>query len=414
MRLQFVFTLCLICVFLAGNPSFASDLALVGARIYPSPSELPIENGSILVHNGHIVAVGPTATIRVPQDATVIDCKGLVVTAGFWNSHVHILTPGLLHAEKRSPEEITSQLQEMFTSWGFTTVFDIASVLQNTNLIRRRIASEEVIGPKILTVGEPFWVKGGTPVYVRGFLDANHISIPEVESTAQARGRVPQQIHDGADGIKIFANSIEQDGILTMPLDLAKAIVEEAHHAGKPVFAHVSDNQGIEVAMESGVDILAHTTPSDDLWSPSFAERLTAAHMALTPTLTLWDVEAKKDNASSDEIEKGMSRAAQQLKAFSQAGGQVLFGTDVGYIEKADTSEEFAWMSRADMSFQKILASLTTNPAERFGYSSHSGRIAQGMDADLVVLSADPAQSTTAFSQVRYTIRNGKVIYSKK
>jgi imidazolonepropionase-like amidohydrolase len=336
------------------------------------------------------------------------------VTAGFWNSHVHILTPGLLHAEKRSPEEITSQLQAMFTSWGFTTVFDIASVLQNTNLIRRRIASGEVIGPKILTVGEPFWVKGGTPVYVKGFLDANHISIPEVESTAQARGRVPQQIHEGADGIKIFANSIEQDGILTMPLDLAKAIVEEAHHAGKPVFAHVSNDQGIEVAIKSGVDILAHTTPSDDLWSPSFAERLTAAHMALTPTLTLWDVEAKKGNASSDEIEKGMSRAAQQLQAFSQAGGQILFGTDVGYIEKFDTAEEFTWMSRAGMTFQKVLASLTTNPAQRFGCSDRSGRIAKGMDADLAVLSADPAQSTVAFSQVRYTIRGGKIIYSKR
>jgi len=49
--------------------------------------------------------------------------------------------------------------------------------------------------------------------------------------------------------------------------------------------------------------------------------------MALTPTLTLWDVEAKKGNASSDEIEKGMSRAAPQLQAFSQAGGQILFGT---------------------------------------------------------------------------------------
>ena len=414
MRIQFALPLFFICVLLASSPILASDLALVGARIYLSPAELPIENGSILVHDGHIVAVGPNATIKVPRDATVIDCTGLVVTAGFWNSHVHILTPGLLHAGKLSPEEITSQLEEMFTRWGFTTVFDIASVLQNTNLIRRRIAGGEVIGPKILTVGEPFWVKGGTPVYVRGFLDANHISIPEVESAAQARGRVPQQIHDGADGIKIFANSIEQNGILTMPLDLAKAIVEEAHHAGKPVFAHVSNNQGIEVAVESGVDILAHTTPSDDLWSPSFAERLTAAHMALTPTLTLWDVEGKKGNASSDEIEKGMSRAAQQLKAFSQAGGQVLFGTDVGYIEKVDTSEEFAWMSRAGMSFQKILASLTTNPAQRFGYSSHSGRIAKGMDADLVVLGADPAQSATAFSQVRYTIRNGKIIYSKK
>jgi len=414
MRIRFALPLLLSCVFLVGSPSLASDMALVGARIYPSPAEPPIENGSILIHNGHILAVGPTATIKVPQDATVIDCKGLVVTAGFWNSHVHILTAGLLHAEKLSPEEVTSQLQEMFTRWGFTTVFDIASVLQNTALIRRLIESGEVNGPKILTVGEPFWVKGGTPVYVRSFLETNHISIPEIESTAQAIGRVRQQIHDGADGIKIFANSIEQNGILTMPLDLAKAIVDEAHRAGKPVFAHVSNNQGIEVAVQSGVDILAHTTPSDDLWSSPFAERLTAAHMALTPTLTLWDVEARKGNPSSDQIEKGMSRAAQQLKAFSQARGQVLFGTDVGYIEQFDTSEEFTWMSRAGMTFQKILASLTTSPAQRFGCSNRSGRIAPGMNADLVVLNADPAQSTSAFSRVRYTIRDGKVIYSKK
>ncbi|PYU36845.1 MAG: 4-alpha-glucanotransferase, partial [Acidobacteria bacterium] len=107
-------------------------------------------------------------------------------------------------------------------------------------------------------------------------------------------------------------------------------------------------------------------------------------------------------------------RAAQQLKAFSQARGQVLFGTDVGYIEQFDTSEEFTWMSRAGMTFQKILASLTTSPAQRFGYSNRSGRIAQGMNADLVVLNGDPAQSTSAFSRVRYTIRDGKVIYSKK
>ena len=143
MRIQFALPLFFACVLLASSPILASDLALVGARIYLSPAELPIDNGSILVHDGHIAAVGPTATIKVPRDATVIDCTGLIVTAGFWNSHVHILTPGLLLLGN-SPEEITSQLEEMFTRWGFTTVFDIASVLQNTNIIRRRIASGEV------------------------------------------------------------------------------------------------------------------------------------------------------------------------------------------------------------------------------------------------------------------------------
>ena len=206
-------SLFLLVVLLGSDLSRASDLVLVGARIYPSPSEPPIENGTVVIHNGRILSVGSAATVRIPRHAEIIDCKGMVVTAGFWNSHVHILTPGLLHAEKLSPKQISSQLQQMLTRWGFTTVFDIASVLDNTTLIRRRIESGEVKGPRILTVGEPFWVKGGTPIYVKGFLEDNHINIPEVESTEQATGRVRRQISGGADGIKIFANSIVEDGI---------------------------------------------------------------------------------------------------------------------------------------------------------------------------------------------------------
>jgi imidazolonepropionase-like amidohydrolase len=412
MQRRVLYTLLFLWILVAEGLAHAADLALVGAKIYPSPTETAIEKGTILVHDGHIVAFGPVAAVKIPQNAVVIDCKGLVITAGFWNSHVHILTPGLAHADRLSPEQTTSQLQEMLTRWGFTTVFDVASVLQNTNLIRHRIASGEAKGPRILTVGEPFWVKGGTPIYIKGFLEANHISIPEVESIAQANERARQQIRDGADGIKIFANSVERNDILTMPLDLATAIVADAHRSGKPVFAHVSNNQGIEVALQSGVDILAHTTPIDDLWSPAFAHRMVAAHMALTPTLTLWEVESKK--ASPEEVEKGMSRAAEQLEAFSRAGGEVLFGTDVGYIEQFDTSEEFKWMSRAGMSFHQILASLTTNPARRFGYANRRGRIAKGMDGDLVVLNADPAYDVRAFSRVRYTVVSGKIIYAEK
>jgi imidazolonepropionase-like amidohydrolase len=391
----------------------ASDLALVGAKIYPSPSEPAIENGSILVHDGRIVAVGSSAAIKVPRSATVIDCIGLVVTAGFWNSHVHILTPGLLHAERLSSQQITSQLEEMLTRWGFTTVFDLASVRNNTTLIRRRIESGEVKGPRILTVGEPFWTKGGTPVYVKGFLEANQISIPEVESSAQGIERVRQEIREGADAIKIWTGSPERDGILITPLDLAKALVAEAHHEGKLVFAHPSNQEGIDVALQSGVDILAHTTASGGPWSSSLVERLKTARVALIPTLTLWHTESK--NEPPDEFEKGMNAVVlPQLRAYSASGGQILFGTDVGYIEQFDSSEEFMWMSRAGMSFQQILASLTTNPAQRFGYSTRRGRIANGMEADLVVLRGDPEHDATAFSKVRYTILSGKIIYSSE
>jgi imidazolonepropionase-like amidohydrolase len=409
MRIRILLAVLLAGILSSSVAAFCSDLALVHAKIYPSPTESPIEDGAIIMHDGRIVAVGRFAKIELPRHATVIDCQGRAVTAGFWNSHVHILTPGLLHAKELSSQQLTSQLQEIFTRWGFTSVFDIASVLANTNTIRQRIQAGEVKGPRILTVGEPFWIK--TPIYVRDFLEANHINIPEVASAAQATERVRQQIHDGADGIKIFANSIEADGILTMPVDMAKPIAAEAHKAGKPVFAHVSNNQGIEVAIQSGVDILAHTTPADDLWNSSLVERMITAHMALTPTLTLWEVEFSKGNGTPEDLYKGMSRAADQLKAFSQAGGQVLFGTDVGYIAKFDTSEEFTWMSRAGMNFSQILASLTTNPAARFGFSSHSGQIAKGMDADLVVLDGDPTKDVLAFSKIHQVIRTGQLIY---
>lgn len=413
MRIRSFCPFLLLCMLFGCGLARASDLALVRAKIYPSPTERAIESGSILVHDGQIVAVGPADAVKVPLDATVIDCKGLVVTAGFWNSHVHILTPGLLHAEKLSSQQITSQLEEMLTRWGFTTVFDFASVLTNTTLIRRRIESGEVKGPRILTVGEPFWTKGGTPIYVKEFLDANHISIPDVESSAEGIERVRQEIRDGADGIKIFAGSVERDSILIMPLDLANAIVAEAHREGKPVFAHPSNQEGIEVALQSGVDILAHTTPSGGPWSSSLVERLKAARVALIPTLTLWHTESK--NEPPEEFEKGMNTVVlPQLRAYSATGGQILFGTDVGYIEQFDTSEEFMWMSRAGMNFQQILGSLTTNPAQRFGYSSRRGRVAKGMDADLVVLRADPEHDATAFSKVRYTILSGKITYSEK
>src|SRR5438045_564911 len=154
MRARFALSLLSLWVFCSCGVSRASDLALIDAKIYRSPTEPPIENGSILVHKGRIFVVGPSVTIKVPRNATVIDCKGLIVTAGFWNSHVHILTPGLLHARDSSVKELDEQLDMMFSRWGFTTVFDISSVLDNTLALRHRIESYEVRGPRILTLGE--------------------------------------------------------------------------------------------------------------------------------------------------------------------------------------------------------------------------------------------------------------------
>ena len=406
-------TLLLSLTLVAGSLSCASDLALTGAKVYPSPLDPPIENGSVLIHDGHILALGPSSATKIPRAARVIDCKGLVVTAGFWNSHVHILPPALLHARDSDAKELDQQLEILFNRWGFTTVFDITSVLDNTLALRRRIEAGAPRGPRILTVGEPVWTI--EPVYVRDFLQQNHIHIPNTQTPQQAIDLVRDHAAEGADGIKLFAVSDQGGGKgAVLPLAIAKAAVEEAHRHGMPVFAHPSTLEGVMIAVDSGVDVLAHTVPQSPPWTPDFAVRLLRANLSLIPTLTLFDFEGRKWATSDKEREAWVGQMVDQLRVYSQAGGDVLFGTDVGYTDHYDTTLEFTLMSQAGMSYVQILASLTTNPARKFKDSGRTGRIAKGMNADLVVLGADPAQDVRAFSKVRYTIRNGNVIYQER
>ncbi len=89
----------LVCLY--GSVSYASDLELTHATIYTEPGRPAIRDGAILIHNDRIVAVGPTAALTkraVRMHVEVYDCSGLSITAGFWNSHVHMIPEPLLHA----------------------------------------------------------------------------------------------------------------------------------------------------------------------------------------------------------------------------------------------------------------------------------------------------------------------------
>jgi imidazolonepropionase-like amidohydrolase len=252
-------------------------------------------------------------------------------------------------------------------------------------------------------------------VYVRDFLRENQIHIPNTETPEQAIALVRDHAAKGANGIKLFTGSDQGRGrVALLPLAVAKAAVDEAHRHGMLVFAHPTNVEGVRIATESGVDVLAHTVPESPPWTSEFTEQLKRAHLSLIPTLTLFDVEMRKGNAPDQQRTAFVAQMVDQLRAYSQAGGDILFGTDIGYTDHYDTAMEFNLMSQAGLNYKQILASLTTNPARKFRVSDQTGRIAKNMKADLVVLSADPAQDVTAYSKVRFTIRNGEVIYKEQ
>jgi imidazolonepropionase-like amidohydrolase len=377
-------------------------IACVGGRVYPSPAAPAIENAVLLIEDGKIAVVGTQSEIEhdLPQSAQRLDCKGKVIVAGFWNSHVHFET-GWQDAGNVPASKLEAHMQEMLTRWGVTTGWDLGSDPNNTTTIRRRVEAGEVSGPKILMAGDIF-PKNGHPVYL-----PPEMQLPEAASPEEAQQMAQRYLKTGFDGIKLFTGAyMGAKPTINMDTAIVKAAVDVAHAQGKPTFAHPQNRTGTDNALAGGVDILAHTIPSEGQYTPEELARMKQQHTALIPTLTLWTT-VVQDPAVADQL---VQAGVKELKQYFSEGGTILFGTDVGFQSKYDTAQEFEFMGRA-MPWRDILASLTTNPSEFFK-ATNKGRIEKGMDADIVVLDADPSTDVRNFSKVAYTIRAGKIIYS--
>ena len=378
------------------------DCAFIGATVYPSPGTPPISNAAVLTSSGKIAAVGKRAGVKLPASVRVIDCSGKVIVAGFWDSHVHFSDNTWLDAANAPSQKLTKHMQEMLTQWGFTTVWDLGSDPNNSLALRRRVESGEIPGPRILLAGSEF-PKGGHPVYL-----PPEMQLPEVASPDEAAQLAQNYMRIGLEGIKLFTGSyMGNKPVINMDIPIVMAAVNIAHAENKPVFAHPQNRTGVDNAVAGGVDILAHTVPSEPDFTADELTRFKTLHTALIPTLTLWTTVVQDPAVANGLVASGV----QQLKTFSANGGPILFGTDVGFTTNYDTRVEFELMRRA-LSVNEILASLTANPAAYFKASA-KGRVEKGFDADLVILDGDPASDVRNLAKVAYTIRAGKIIYQK-
>ncbi len=395
-----------------GQTPKSSDgtLALVGGTIYPSPTEEPIQDGTVLIQEGKIVAVGSSANIDIPQTVQLLDCSGLTIAAGFWNSHVHFFERKWASVATIPSSELARQFEDMLTQYGFTSVFDTGSMWENTRELRDRIDSGEVPGPRIRSTGEAMVAPGAMPsARILGILGFMAFPAPEITDAGQAAKVTKKLLEAGVDGIKLHLQTPPEPNP-PFPESAIQAAVREARQAGKPVFVHPNTAEDVLAAVRGGVDIVLHTTPRSGPWDETLLETMKKAQVALTPTITLWKSAMRHDRVSvQDQL---ANTAVNQLRAWVGSGGEVLFGTDLGAVNY-DPSEEYALMAQAGMSFPQILASVTTAPAERFGESEQLGRVAVGQQADLVVLSHDPADDVRALAAVQFTLRSGRIIYRK-
>lgn len=387
-----------------GAVAQAAQLVISGARLYPSPASAPIDKATIIVRDGKIAEIRAGQGAALAPAERLIEAEGLMVTSGFWNCHVHFTQPIWANASDLNEARLSAHLRTMLTRYGFTSVVDTGSNLANTQAIRKRI-DLGMEGPQIVLASGSFVPENGSPAYLP-------VKLPELTSAKQAQQQTRRVLAQGADAIKIFTGSfVSPERTAVMPLPIITAVTQEAHRQGKLVLAHPQSQQGVEGALDGGVDVLLHTAPPGGVWPDALVERLVRSGVGLVPTLKLWRFELTRVGVPADIVDRYQATGIEQLRAFAAAGGDVLFGTDVGYMTDYDPTEEYQRMSEAGLGFKEILSALTLNPVRRFDDPALKGIVEPGRQADLVILGADPKRDVRHFTNVRYTIRSGQVIY---
>src|SRR5688572_3739342 len=210
--------------------------ALTNVRVIDGTGAAPLENQTILIADGKISMIGPTAATTYPATAKTIDLTGYTVLPGLVGMHNHLFFP-----EGGSPpiySDMPISFPRLYLALGVTTIRTTGSVAPYTDLeVKKRIDAGQMIGPKMHITAPYLEGKGAfTPV------------MRELTGVEDARRMVNFWADQGATSFKAYMNISRAE---------LRAAVEEAHKRGLKVTGHLC-SVGYKEAAEIGIDNLEH------------------------------------------------------------------------------------------------------------------------------------------------------------
>jgi imidazolonepropionase-like amidohydrolase len=356
-------------------------LVLVNGSLIDGSGGEPISDAVVVIDAERIVAVGARSQIEIPKDAPIIDVAGAAILPGFINTHVH---------SAYDEDKLAAWAQD-----GVTTVRDLGNDSDPQILIAfRNSASQDPRFARLVAAGPLLTTIGG-------------YGTRQVGSVAEARDAVSELLNAGVDLIKVgIEDNLQGRTWPMLSVEEITAIVERAHSGNFPVSAHVSRGDHVEIALQAGVDDVAHMVVdeiSDDL-----VERMIAAYIYWVPTLELW--------ACVDDLHPVHygDQAVQNLTRFSQAGGLIALGTDcTGYrcvFDLGMPMTEIELMRQAGMTPMEIIVAATKNAAHVCNLESDLGTLEAGKIADILVVDGNPLEDLSVLQNISMVIHNGVII----
>jgi len=390
----------------------AGKIALTGARIITMTGDKVIENGTIIIEQNKIIAIGEAATITIPGDAKQIDVKGKTIMPGLIDVHAHLgqFRYGL------SPQKHWQYFTNL--AYGVTTTHDPSS---NTEMVfsqSEMVKWGSMVGPRIFSTG----------VILYGADGDFKASISNLED---ARSAIRRTKAFGAFSVKSYnqPRREQRQQVIKASHELGIQVVPEG---GSTFYHNLSMILDGHTGVEHNLPIATLHKDVIDLWAASktgYTPTLIVNYGGLNgeyyfyQTTNVWEdkkllkftprsvIDTRSRHrtmAPLEEYDNGHILVSKSCKKLNDAGVKVNLGAH-GQLQGLGAHWELWMLAQGGMTNMEALRCATMNGADYLGMETQIGSLEVGKIADLIVLDKNPLEDIRNSNTVRYTMINGRI-----
>lgn len=377
----------------------AQTIAITGGKVFPVSGPV-IENGTVVIRDGKIVAVG--SGIAVPAGARVIDATGKWVTPGLINSasQLGLSEIGSVGTTNDASARGRDQISAAFTVW---------EGLNPQSQLLAPARDEGITSVVVYPQGGLIWGQAALITLVDGSATAMVTRAPvamaaQIGSPGQAntgsRGEQLLRLRELFEDVRFFRDNrraydrSETRNVAASRKDLEALI--PVLEGRLPLLVAVDKSSDIESALRLGREYGLKLMLGGAAEAWMVADQIAAARV---PVLTgamnnipgsFSSLGRRQDNAAL------LRRAGVEVLLIGNAGGG---GADEPFNVR-NIKQEAGNAVAYGMSWNDALRAVTLAPAQIFGVDERTGSLQAGRDADVVVWSGDPFEFTTRVDHV--------------
>ena len=401
-----------------------------------------LENQGILTDAGRIKETGPYDQVaaHAPKDAVKIDLSRATVLPGLIDCHAHLLSSmqggfdggqSITIAVAESSQALRALMGAHNAKEALEAGITSARVVGHSGVdgdvaLRDAINYGWVPGPRIQASARKITPPGGQAVYLQAGV-AQKILEQEflpVSGPEEARKAVRENLALGADMIKIVVDAGAGPvwKFRYLPIEDAKAVVEDAHRLGLKVAAHAEDKTAIQTAIDAGVDSVEHGDEATDEQLKQMKEKgIFLDATDLWGNGRIYEYHSKYHVLSPEEQgelkridQESTAKARDRLQRAMKAGVKIVAGSDMwnvwpGKTRGEATLLELEGLQKEGMPNLEVIRSSTINAAEVMGWSDRVGHLAAGKMADVIAVEGDPLQDITVLEHVRFVMKSSRI-----